>query len=45
VPDADDILAHVRAKLAAYKCPRSIEFRMTMPLLAAGNILKAELRA
>lgn len=45
VPDADDILAHVGAKLAAYKCPRSIEFRTTMPLSAASNILKAGLRA
>lgn len=45
VPDADDILAHVRAKLAAYKCPRSIEFRTTLPLSAAGKVLKAELRA
>ncbi|WP_428685457.1 acyl-CoA synthetase [Sphingopyxis sp.] len=44
VPDADDIIAHMRAKLAAYKCPRSVEFRSVMPLSAAGKILKAELR-
>ncbi|ALJ15424.1 acyl-CoA synthetase [Sphingopyxis macrogoltabida] len=44
VPDADDIIAHMRTKLAAYKCPRSVEFRSEMPLSAAGKILKAELR-
>lgn len=44
VPLADDILAHVRARVAASKCPRSIEFRTTLPLSAAGKILKANLR-
>ncbi len=44
VPDADDIIAHMRTKLAAYKCPRSVEFRSIMPLSAAGKILKADLR-
>jgi acyl-CoA synthetase (AMP-forming)/AMP-acid ligase II len=42
--DADDIIAHARTALAAYKCPRSVEFRGEMPLSAAGKILKAELR-
>lgn len=42
--DADDIIAHARKTLAAYKCPRSVEFRAEMPLSAAGKILKAELR-
>lgn len=44
VPDAEDIIAHMRTKLAAYKCPRSVEFRSEMPLSAAGKILKTELR-
>ncbi len=44
VADADDIIAHMRTKLAAYKCPRSVEFRSIMPLSAAGKILKADLR-
>ena len=44
VPDAQTIIAYMRAKLAAYKCPRSVEFRSAMPLSAAGKILKAELR-
>lgn len=43
-PVAEDIIAHMRTKLAAYKCPRSVEFRSAMPLSAAGKILKAELR-
>ena len=43
--DADDIVAHCRRALAAYKCPRSIEFRPEMPLSSAGKILKSELRA
>ena len=42
--DTDEIIAHMRTKLAAYKCPRSVEFRSIMPLSAAGKILKAELR-
>ena len=42
--DADEIIAYMRTKLAAYKCPRSVEFRREMPLSAAGKILKAELR-
>lgn len=45
MPDADAIMAYMRTRLAAYKCPRSIEFRAAMPLSAAGKILKAQLRA
>ncbi|MDO9362673.1 MAG: fatty-acid--CoA ligase, partial [Sphingopyxis sp.] len=44
VPVEADIIAHMRTKLAAYKCPRSVEFRSELPLSAAGKILKAELR-
>ncbi|MFO1255935.1 MAG: long-chain-fatty-acid--CoA ligase [Sphingomonadaceae bacterium] len=43
-PDAEDIIAYMRARLAAYKCPRTVEFRSEMPLSAAGKILKAALR-
>lgn len=43
--DAGDIIAHARATLAAYKCPRTVEFRSALPLSAAGKILKAGLRA
>lgn len=43
--DAEDLIAHCRAHIAAYKCPRSIGFRDAMPLSAAGKILKTALRA
>ncbi|MCP3730985.1 AMP-binding protein [Sphingomonas sp. MG17] len=40
------LVAHCRERIAGYKCPRSIEFRTaSLPLSAAGKILKAELRA
>lgn len=41
----DDLLAHCRAALARYKCPRS--FRISpdaLPLSGAGKVLKAELK-
>ncbi|MEH3099955.1 acyl-CoA synthetase [Sphingomonas adhaesiva] len=41
---ADDLIAHCRERIARYKCPRSIAFRDTMPLSAAGKILKGVLR-
>lgn len=48
-PDAvvgsDRVIAHCREHLAGYKCPRSIEFRDTLPLSAAGKLLKYEVRA
>ncbi|MFV0644301.1 MAG: acyl-CoA synthetase [Sphingomonadaceae bacterium] len=43
-PDEESLKAHCRAQIAAYKCPRSFEFRDSMPLSAAGKILKSELR-
>jgi long-chain acyl-CoA synthetase len=44
--DAKDIIAHCRARIAHYKCPRSVEFRVEpLPLSAAGKVLKRELRA
>ncbi len=33
-----------RGRIAAYKCPRSIEWRETLPLSAAGKLLKFQLR-
>ncbi len=38
------LIDHCRALIAAYKCPRSVEFKPSLPLSAAGKILKAELR-
>jgi acyl-CoA synthetase (AMP-forming)/AMP-acid ligase II len=39
------IAVHCKARLASYKCPRSIELRTELPLSGAGKILKAALRA
>ncbi|WP_028080076.1 acyl-CoA synthetase [Solimonas soli] len=36
--------AHCRARIAAYKVPRSYELRETLPTSGAGKVLKAELR-
>jgi acyl-CoA synthetase (AMP-forming)/AMP-acid ligase II len=42
---ADDLVAHCRAHLAGYKCPRGITFRREpMPLSPANKVLKTELR-
>ena len=47
-PDAivtqEMLLAHCHEHLGGYKCPKSIEFRTTLPLSAAGKVLKGELR-
>ncbi|MNJ11172.1 Long-chain-fatty-acid--CoA ligase [compost metagenome] len=40
-----DIVAHCRERIAGYKCPRSIEFRDSLPLSSVGKVLKADLRA
>jgi long-chain acyl-CoA synthetase len=42
---ADEIIAFCKEKLAAYKYPRIIEFRDSLPKTATGKILKRELRA
>ncbi|MCC7257383.1 MAG: long-chain-fatty-acid--CoA ligase [Gammaproteobacteria bacterium] len=42
---ADEIIAFCRERIAAYKCPRSVEIRQQpLPMNAAGKILKAKLR-
>ncbi len=40
----DDLLAHLRDRLAGYKVPRSVEIMDSLPISAAGKILKRELR-
>ncbi len=43
---AEAVIAHCRNLIAGYKTPRSVEIRATsLPLSAAGKILKTELRA
>jgi long-chain acyl-CoA synthetase len=42
---ADAVDAHCRERIAAYKCPRSVEIRtQPLPLSAAGKVLKTALR-
>jgi len=42
---AQALIEHCRTRIAAYKCPRSIDFRAALPTSAAGKILKTRLRA
>ena len=42
--DAAALGAHCRTLLAAYKCPKSVEFRAALPMSAAGKVLKNALR-
>src|SRR4051794_29852911 len=41
----DDLKAHVKANLAAYKTPREVEFLDELPRNATGKILKRDLHA
>jgi long-chain acyl-CoA synthetase len=42
---ADDIVAHCKALIAGYKCPRSVDVRSEpLPKSGAGKILKVDLR-
>jgi long-chain acyl-CoA synthetase len=40
---ADEIRAHCRERLAAYKVPRSVEFRDSLPKTMVGKVLRREL--
>jgi len=40
----DELKAHVKSNLAAYKTPREIEFMAELPRNATGKVLKRELR-
>ncbi len=42
--DADELVAWTKERIAAYKYPRCIEFRDSLPMNATGKILKRELR-
>jgi long-chain acyl-CoA synthetase len=42
--DGERLLAHCRRHLAAYKCPRSIEFRQDLPRTEAGKLYKRRIR-
>jgi long-chain acyl-CoA synthetase len=43
-PDAEALIAHCRANLAGYKCPREIRFMAELPKNGSGKLLKRELR-
>lgn len=43
--DAETLRAFCKERIAGYKCPRSVEFRETLPKSGAGKVLKRELRA
>ena len=49
VPGAEvseaDLIAHCRGRLAHYKCPTSIEFRVELARTATGKLQKFKLRA
>lgn len=42
--ELSEVRDHCRALIAPYKCPRSMEVRDSLPLSAAGKVLKRELR-
>ncbi|GHH68889.1 AMP-dependent synthetase [Streptomyces sulfonofaciens] len=41
---ADGVIAHCRAHLASYKCPKRVEFRTELPRTATGKLQKFKLR-
>jgi long-chain acyl-CoA synthetase len=41
---AEELIAHCRAQLASYKCPRSVDFRDQLPRSDAGKVYKRHLR-
>jgi long-chain acyl-CoA synthetase len=41
---ADELIAYCRERLAAYKCPKTVDFAETLPRLPNGKLLKRELR-
>lgn len=43
-PTAAELIAHCKDRIAAYKCPKSVELREALPISGAGKVLKAELR-
>jgi long-chain acyl-CoA synthetase len=41
----EEVIAHCKEKLAAYKVPRVVEFRQELPKSMVGKVLRKELRA
>jgi len=44
-PDAEDIIAFARTRIAGFKAPKSVDFVEALPRNASGKILRRELRA
>jgi len=44
-PDADDIIAFARTRIAGFKAPKSVDFVAALPRNPSGKILRRELRA
>jgi long-chain acyl-CoA synthetase len=44
-PDADNIIAFARTRIAHFKAPKSVDFVAALPRNASGKILRRELRA
>ena len=42
---AAELIAHCRARLASYKCPRLVEFRDALPRTETGKLAKVDIRA
>jgi acyl-CoA synthetase (AMP-forming)/AMP-acid ligase II len=42
---SEDVITHVRGKLAGYKCPKRVEFRDELSRTATGKLQKFKLRA
>jgi long-chain acyl-CoA synthetase len=42
--DADELIAHCRARLATYKAPKSVLVTDELPKNASGKVLKREIR-
>ncbi|MBI4504859.1 MAG: AMP-binding protein, partial [Chloroflexi bacterium] len=43
-PSAGELIAYCRERLAAYKCPRTVELRDALPTSGAGKVLRRLLR-
>lgn len=43
-PEPAALIAHCRARIAGYKCPRSVEWVPALPLSPVGKVLKYQLR-
>jgi acyl-CoA synthetase (AMP-forming)/AMP-acid ligase II len=43
-PDAAEIIAYARARIAHYKAPKSVDFVETLPRSASGKVLRRQLR-